>query len=138
MSIDFNVDVQDGIRIAAKLLGYEGYLESSMHDAMYDIVEILANAAVGNMHWKNPTGVLEASIFADSRVIDNWNAEVGSSLPYAARREWGFSGKTDSLGRYYEEDPGAYYLTNALGDHQSDLEDRINYAVQSSVHRLSI
>lgn len=129
--LDLTVNIQGGSQIAAHFLGFGGALASSMHGAMEDIVSILTPAAQGNMHWKAPTGALEASISEDSQVIDAWHAEIGSSLPYAARRNWGFSG-TDSLGRQYN-DQGAYFLDNALTDHTMDIEDRIHYAVQASL-----
>lgn len=136
--IKFSVDIQNGAQIAARLLGYGGYLETEMYLAMDDIVQMMIPVVQGNMHWMHPTGDLESSIDEDSRVIDAWHAEIGSSLPYAARREWGFSGMTDSLGRYYADDPGAYYLSMALTDHQSDIQERINYAVMSALNPLGI
>lgn len=130
--IDLTVNIQGGSQIAAQLLGFGSALEASMTEAMEDVVAILVPAVQGNMHWQNPSGALEESIGEDSIVIDAWHADVGSSLPYTARRNWGFAG-TDSLGRQYD-DQGAYFLDNGLTDHTMDIEDRINYAVASSLY----
>lgn len=136
--IDFNIQVKGGTQIAAQLLGYGSSLEASMSEAMQDVVEILSDAATANMHWKNPSGDLEDSIYEDSQVIDAWHAEVGSSLPYAARREWGFSGMVDSLGRYFRDDPGAFYLTHAQQDHSLDITERIQYAAIQPLNPLGV
>ena len=136
MSIDFNVDIKGGTQIAAQLLGYGQSLEASMYAAMQDVVEILVAASQGNMHWKNPSGDLEDSISEDSSVIDAWHAEIGSSLPYAARRNWGFDG-ADSLGRVYH-DLGAFFLDNALTDHSLDIEERIGIAAIEPLNPLGL
>lgn len=60
-----------------------------------------------NMHWQNPSGVLEDSFFYDGN-------SVTSDVAWAHRREVGFSGQTDSLGRYYPNDPGGFYLQQTL------------------------
>lgn len=50
-------------------------------------------------------------------IVDNpMQGRVGVvvSVPYARRRELGFSGMRDSLGRYYPHDPGSFYLRRGL------------------------
>lgn len=61
-----------------------------------------------------PTGNLLRNI--QGRVASPWIGYVGvtRSVPYARRREFGFSGMTDSLGRFYPNDPGQFYLRDAL------------------------
>jgi len=71
-----------------------------------------------NMHWQNPTGALAGSFSYDG------HSEIGSSLPYARRREFGFSGRTDSLGRTYTNDPGGFYMRDTL----ASLDDVIDGA----------
>ncbi len=127
--IEFNVAITNGAQIAAQLLGYGPRLEAEMGDAMQEIVDELSMYMVGIMHWQHTSGALELSVLEDSQVLDPWHAEIGSSRPYAARRNWGFSGMTDSLGRTYPDDPGAYYLDDTLEDNTAFIEDRINLAV---------
>jgi|SRR5579859_2375353 len=47
--------------------------------------------------------------------------EVGSDLPYARRREFGFSGRTDSRGRYFSNDPGQIYVMEAIVDTEPNI-----------------
>lgn len=64
------------------------------------------------MHWKNPRPVLAGS-FGIKR-YGPFGREVGSDQPHSRRREFGFSGKSDSLGRHFENDPGAFYMRAAI------------------------
>jgi hypothetical protein len=67
------------------------------------IIELLPS----NMHWVNSTGALESSFFYDGQ-------RVTSDLPYARRRELGFSGMTDVRGIFYAHDPGGFYMRDTL------------------------
>ena len=60
------------------------------------------------------TGTLRRGI--QGHVRSPWLGEVGvtNTVPYARRREKGFSGMTDSLGRFYPSDPGTFYLQRGL------------------------
>ena len=84
---------------------------AQMQLAMFKIGVRLVNQSRSNMHWRAPTGALSESIHA---IYSPLEVLVGSDLPYAWRREKGFTGMTDVLGRYYRYDPGQYYLTRAL------------------------
>jgi len=68
-----------------------------------------------NMHWKSGDGTLAGSFYASSRGAE-------SDLPYARRREFGFSGRTDSLGRHYTNDPGAFYMRATLATVEDDID----------------
>lgn len=62
----------------------------------------------------NPTGPLEESLM--EQMTSPYEGWMGADSPYGRRRDWGFSGMTDSLGRYYPNDPGIYYLEHAIDD----------------------
>jgi len=67
-----------------------------MGAAMSQIGDIIVQAAVANTWavFEAPTGALADSIRA---ILDGPMAvEVGSDSPYAARREFGFSGQTEA------------------------------------------
>jgi hypothetical protein len=98
-------------RIAALVYAqpvFEMYYRSAMR-ASVNRVNALAqkNAPVGDYpNEKNHTGGnLRRGIrgFVDTP----YRGRVGvlASVPYGARREFGFDGKTDSMGRYYPMDP---------------------------------
>jgi phage gpG-like protein len=128
--LSFSVNIPDGASAAAFLNGID--LGVEVHGAMIDIETQLIGAAQGNMNWKNPSGDLEDSIATDSSVPNNWTAIVGTSLPYGRRREFGFSGLTDSLGRYFKDDPGKPYLQPALDSNTGYIEDRVSQAVSKA------
>lgn len=132
-NFDFQVEMPEGTLAAAKLQGVSQVLGAEMRKAMVDIQGNLMISAVSFMHWKNPSGKLEQSIFKDSRVIGNWQTIVGTKKPYASRREYGFSGMTDSLGRYYKDDPGQGFMESSLTGNMTFIEERIAQAVQTAM-----
>lgn len=119
----------------ARMAGGEAMLRQYLAEAMQDVVDLLVQAERDAMHWKHPTGRLEASM---TGLVDSpYQGQAGSDLPYARRREFGFSGMTDSLGRYYAYDPGAFYMTRALADHEQDIAVRFEQAVNDWLTWLS-
>lgn len=89
---------------------YVVYLEPALLNSMDIGISMLQAAATDYMYavFINPTGPTEN---------DSWEVDVqgpylailGNTAPQAQRLEYGFSGKTDSLGRTYIEWPtGAY------------------------------
>src|SRR5450755_1579586 len=83
--------------------GMEGVGTQMKAQVAAHIIELIPT----NMHWQNPSGVLESSFFYDGN-------SVTSDVPYAHRREVGFSGQTDSLGRFYPHDEGTFYMQQTL------------------------
>lgn len=73
----------------------------------------------------NPTGALAGSVGVD--MLDEYSGTVGPTLAYSWRRDRGFSGKTDSLGRYYPLDPGIFYAELAIQDAATLLEVTGNF-----------
>jgi hypothetical protein len=132
-NFDFSVEMPEGTKAAASLQGVSQVLGAEMRKAMVDIEGHLMISAVSFMHWKNPSGKLEQSIFRDSRVISNWQTIVGSKRPYAARREYGFSGMTDSLGRLYKDDPGQGFMEESLTGNVDYIESRIAQAAETAM-----
>ncbi len=126
--VDFSVNIPNGSQIAAQLLGFTPRLEASMMQAMDEIIGRLHTASVSFMQWKNPTGALEQSAY---EIITPWKGTLGYAVPYALRRDLGFSGMTDSLGRFYPHDPGKFYLENAFIDNNAFINERIGTALKS-------
>ncbi len=90
---------------------FEGYYLSAMRYSV-NLVNQLAqkNAPVGDYPGTKPKqtgGNLRRSI--RGQTVTPYLGKVGvlASVPYARRREFGFDGQTDSLGRYYPMDPTA-------------------------------
>ncbi len=63
---------------------------------------------------------------------------VGHEVPYARRREFGFSGMTDALGRFYPNDPGAMYLHGGLDASRPFIVSAFRTAAQLAVQRVAL
>src|SRR6266566_5061281 len=99
------------LRKIAVLMGAETRLVTESESALDDISDAILREIPRQMHWRHSSGALADSFGRAKRA--SYRA-VGSDLPYARRREEGFSGRTDSLGRTYRNDPGAFYLQRAI------------------------
>lgn len=113
----------------AQMYGFKTLLAPAVQKAMGQGAELIAKKAQENT-WEvfaNPMGDLAATI----QVVPQSNYEVivGSDSPYAARREFGFSGMTDSLGRYYANDPAKPYLGPAMESEKTAVLLLIDAAV---------
>ncbi|GCE14199.1 HK97 gp10 family phage protein [Tengunoibacter tsumagoiensis] len=118
----------------AQFAGFGVYMSEEVQAALSESGDILVGAVRGNMHWQNPSGRLEASI---RKVNDSpYELEIGSDLPYARRREFGFSGMVDRLGRYYHFDPGAYYFAAAANQEHDHVFGLVEDAVERALNRL--
>ena len=62
-------------------------------------------------NFMNPTGVLENAF---EKSIEGTTGVISNPTAWTWRREEGFSGMTDVLGRYYPYDPGIHYMAFAL------------------------
>lgn len=125
--MEFDVEMPNFSVVGTSLTNFNSLLKSNMTLAMLDIEQSVVTDSQLNMNWKNPTGDLESSMYTDSSVPDAFTAIIGSELPYARRRNDGFEG-ADSLGRVYD-DPGAYFLDDALAQNISYIQLTVNEAV---------
>lgn len=114
--------------------GFSVLLSDEVQQALNEGGTYLVASIQGSMHWKNGNGDLEASIYA---IHDSpYELQVGSNLPYARRRNWGFSGRTDSLGRYYRDDPGAFYMETGMAQEKQHILSLVDAAVERAMNRL--
>jgi hypothetical protein len=102
------------IGIASQFQQFPPVLEKHLATATEKSAGIIGDYGILHMHFMEPSGTLAGDISVV--MIDAYSAYTGSDLPYAPRREWGFSGKTDRLGRYYPNDPGGFFMTAAIED----------------------
>lgn len=105
----------------AQLIGFAGLLSPVIQQALRQGGESIVKVAQDNTwaRFRNPTGALSESL----HVLEQspYELEIGSDLSYSRRREYGFSGMTDSLNRFYPSDPGVLYLTDALASQQDEV-----------------
>ena len=103
------------------------------YGAMSESVQLLENTAVDYMFstFKNPTGELEgAFIQTITPGLDSIEGKLENPSSHAWRRQAGFSGMTDSLGRFFPNDPGIDYMGYALTTDTSAVFDKFVLATQ--------
>src|SRR5258708_3522889 len=101
-----------------KMQGFKVLLDAEIQEALIKAGRLLTDAAVANT-WQvfaHPTGKLASTIYP--WLASSSEMEIRVDSPYGARREYGFSGQTDSLGRVYAHDPGKTYFGTALSVNQ--------------------
>ena len=98
------------------LLEFDLLLYENFKIAMGESLDDLEGAAQDRMwsEFMNPQGALEDAFEKD---VYGWDeAELSNPSPYAFRRNYGFSGMTDSLGRFFRYDWGIAYMEGAIVD----------------------
>lgn len=114
------------------LIGFEALLNPEITAALTQSGELLVTTAQTNT-WSvfaNPTGALAGSIYF--YVISPMEVAVAVGVPYGRRREYGFSGMTDSLGRHFINDPGKPYLQPALDTDSPLVQELMTTAVYNA------
>jgi hypothetical protein len=132
MSMQFAFDAFTLAEIAA-LAQFPAYVGLEVDAALFEGAKIFAQAAIDNTwrDFKNPTGVLASDIVALMEA--HFQSAVTSGVPYAWRREEGFSGQTDALGRFYPYDPGIHYMQNAFDDKELEVYALVQVAVATAL-----
>jgi hypothetical protein len=74
----------------------------------------------------------------DVNPISPYESTVFNDSPYAWRREEGFSGMTDSLGRYFPVDKGTYYMAITLQMNTTNVGKLFGTALDSALARLGV
>lgn len=131
----FNIFFDEAaIATLTQMTGWKAVLEEELDKAL-DIDAQLFNVAVrGAQRWENPTGDLQNSFYFFTS--DHLERTVTTDSPYARRRNEGFSGMTDSLGRFYENDPGAFYLDKGFSQAVNPAKRMVSLAVARALERL--
>lgn len=115
------VDPEDLMRLRS-LRDPNAALFPAMQQAHADSLPVLEYQAQDWMygHFQNPTGRLESAF--TQHVYGPFSSELWNDEPYAQRRNYGFSGMTDSLGRFYAYDPGIAWAENAVANSYTEVE----------------
>lgn len=134
---DFSMSFDPGSLTAIeRLAGFGALLDPEIIAALAWSGELVVTTAQANT-WRvfaNPTGQLADSI--SFRMASPMEAEVGVGVPYGRRREYGFSGMTDALGRFYPYDPGKPYLGPALEEDIPLIRAKMELACYNALGRL--
>lgn len=122
MSIAFQPDL---LGVMSQFSQFEAIVRKHIAQATRKSAVRLGEGMVNHMTFQNPTGALADSVTEE--IVSEYLAYIGSPLPYSWRRDRGFSGMTDSLGRFYPHDPGVFYAEAALDDEAVLLDIAQNY-----------
>lgn len=130
MSINFTIALDNSTSASLrKINNTKPQLDAAMETGLDEVAADLLTAIPANMNWKNGTGQLAGSFTITSTPHVR---EVGSSLPYARRREFSFKGP-DSLGRNFPNDPAAYYACAAVGQISETMFDRFDQHIDAAL-----
>ena len=121
------------VAAAARIADFEVMLLPNLKTAMSESLDELEYQAVDWMdsHFMNPTGQLESTW--DKSVYGPYLAEIENTSPYGQRRNYGFSGMTDALGRYYPLDPGIAWAENAVANSYPHVTNNFLVAVDKTI-----
>lgn len=130
---DFSMGFDPGsLKAITDILGFEALLDPKTQSALVEAGSILVATAQAQTWavFAHPTGALADSIYF--RVASPTEVDVAVGVPYGRRREYGFSGMTDSLGRFYKNDPAKPYLQPSVDTVKGAVQDLIRAAVLDS------
>lgn len=121
----------------AQMYGMGVLLAEETQVALKEVAELLAEKAQAKT-WEvfaNPAGELAGTIVADTS--SPYEAQVVVGSPYGRRREKGFSGMTDSLGRFYPYDPAKPYLEPTLEENEQAAMLIVEAATDTALERMA-
>lgn len=138
------------IVVTATIKGYDKLQEfPNWRPVLNEWLSIGLSVSLGNLkrvairnsyeRFQHPSGALEGRFLEPiySRSLPVVSGAVTNDSPHAFRREYGFSGKTDSLGRYYKNDPGVLYMTDTLESETQWVKEKFEWAVKKALAELS-
>lgn len=126
----------ESIREMALFAGVPVLFDTEIQGGMAQVGQLLTER-MQEKTWevfKAPTGKLASTIGMVQESPYAVQIKVGS--PYGQRRERGFSGMTDSLGRYYANDPAKPYAQPTLDENTAEVEIILSERVQRVLDRL--
>lgn len=136
--LDFHASLDSqSLSEIVQLQGFAGLLNPAVQEGLTESGTLLVNATAANT-WSvfaNPSGKLADSVYF--YVISPTEAAVAVGVPWAQRREKGFSGMTDSLGRYYPNDPAKPYAEPAVDQTQQEIAEIMEMAVNRALGRIA-
>lgn len=135
-SLDINLD-QDSLNRLHAFDNYEALLEPALLKAMDSGISMLQAYATDFMwsRFRRPTGAMEEAWQTD--IISPYLAILTNTAPQGQRRNYGFSNKTDALGRYYAHDPGIGWAELTLVGNQYKVEAVFQAAIDYANQQLA-
>jgi hypothetical protein len=121
MKLSIQVDA-DWLKKAQGFSQWPDVVKIRLADALVKSLDDLRVSAQYYMmsNFVNATGALENSLVVNP-YASPWEGDLYTMSDYAFRREYGFAGKTDSLGRLYRDDFGIAYMHYALAEEVENI-----------------
>ena len=115
-----------------RMEGFAALLNPEVTNALTEAGTLLVSSAQANTWavFANPTGALADSI--TFYVVSPTEVDLIVGVPYGRRREFGFEGLYDSLGRGPFHDPPKPYLQPAIDDNKDAIRDLMATAVYNA------
>lgn len=117
--MDFHASLDPGsLEAITKMLGFEALLDPAVTSALTQAGNLLVQTAqdISWSQFQNPTGAFADSLYF--YVVSPTEVAIAAGVPYAQRLEYGFSGMTDALGRFYPYWPDYHWAQQALDEDQ--------------------
>ena len=132
-SMDFS---PQSLKEISQFYGFNIMTSPEFQSALHAGAEQIVAAAQANAQsvFANPNGNLADSISAQPESMYEIQITVG--VAYGRRREYGFSGMTDSLGRHFLHDPAKPYLKPALDSSQQEVLSALDAGAEAALNRL--
>ena len=120
----------------AELEGIGALLDPEIAAALVWIGDMVSTTAKANTWsaFQNPTGATSDSI--GYQIVSTTEVDVTVGAPQGRRLEYGFSGMTDSLGRYYPHWPAEPYMQPALDGDRALAQEYMALAVEKVLARV--
>jgi hypothetical protein len=135
--MDFHIGFDPGsLSQITQLQGFSGLLDPAITQGLTEAGTLLVNTAVANT-WNvfdNPTGNLASQIYF--YVISPTEVAIAAGAIYSARREFGFVGKVDSLGRV-GTDRARPYMQPAVDQHEQEVAEIMEMATNRALGRIA-
>lgn len=136
--IELFAELDPASEAAIARLANPALLDPALINMLQQTTEDMQQAATDYMYatFLNPTGGAEESW--ELQVQSSALATLTNTAPYAQRLNFGFSGMTDSLGRYYPawpaETPGGYHWAEyAVGKVEQDAAQYFTTGFEAAV-----
>lgn len=126
---------------AQKLSAFQPTLQKHLIPAISASLTTMQEFAIGYCfsNFINPTGALELRFFTQTMpAAAGVTGQLFNDAAHAWRREAGFSGMTDSLGRTFRNDPGIAYMDNTLKANMQVIHDNVLAAAQAAFAELGV
>lgn len=138
MSLQFHATIE-GLEKLQKLQNWQPVLEEWLTIAERLSLRDLKEEAKSETLFMHPTGKLESRFLEPlySTSLPTISGAVTNDSPYAFRREYGFSGQSDAIGRFYKSDPGTFFMARSLIHEYDDVRARFNWAVKKALKELT-